>query len=264
MASVSTRPGDFTPRAAQVSDRADRAAFFERWLKVWVTLIAIVVVVVVVFLIFISNALADISSNLGVTTSAVVGAGGNAKTLPGQINSVNASLNGIDAALAPIDGQASTILSNLNTIEGNLSSTSGSLISTAGLLSSTAGTLTTISGSLVNTSGVLTTVLGLANQINTSLHTTMLAGGNCNAPETFGVYQPPAGATSAGSYSCAASQVSINNIHQRVSIANNILNPIHTNLTDTSNGLVSVDNHLISICKSLVLNVLHLVGGGTC
>ncbi len=264
MASVSTRPGDFTPRAARTSDATDRAAFYERWLKVWVALIAIVVVVVVVFLIFISNALAGIDSNLSVTTSEVQSVGGHAKTLPGQIASVNASLDAIHSDLAPIDGEAITIISNLGTIEKNLATTSGSLVSTASLLSGTAGTLTTISGSLVNTEGVLTAVSGLAGQINSSLNATWSPNGNCSVPVTEGVFTPPGGSTAASSGSCGSSQVGVVNIFQRLEIANTDLAAIHTQLTTTSNGLVSVDGHLVSICNALVVNVLRLVGGGTC
>jgi hypothetical protein len=247
MASVSTRPGDFTPRAARTSDATDRAAFYERWLKVWVALIAIVVVVVVVFLIFISNALAGIDSNLGVTTSAVKSVGGNAKTLPGQIANINGSLDAINTDLSPIDGEARTIVSNLNTIETNLSTTSGSLVSTASLLTGTAGTLTTVSGSLGNTEGVLTAVAGLAGQINTSLNNTWEPNGACSVPVTNGVYTPPAGSTTASVGSCGASQLGVSNIFQRLEIANGGLNAIHTQLTSTSNGLVSVDGHLTSI-----------------
>lgn len=264
MASVSTRPGDFTPQAARISERADRVTFYERWLRVWVALGAVVVLVVVVFLIFISNALVGINSNLAVTQSAVTGIGGNAKTLPGQISSVNTSLAGIDSALAPITGQAGTIISNLTTIEGNLTTTSGSLVSTSGILSGTAGTLTGISGSLVNTSGVLSAVLGIAGSINSTLIAANVPNGNCNAPEIFSVYQPPPGQTTPGPFSCAANQLGVQNIHQRVAIADNVLNPAQTDLTNISGGLTSVDAHLVSVCKALVLNVLHLVNGGTC
>lgn len=264
MASVSTRPGDFTPRAARTSDAVERAAFYEKWLKVWVALIAIVVVVVVVFLIFISNALASIDSNLGVTTSEVTNVNGNAKTLPGQISSVNGSLAAIYQDLAPIDGEAVTIISNLGSIEGSLRPISSSLISTASLLTGTSGTLVTIAGSLVNTEGVLTAVSGLASEINTSLNRTELPAGNCNVPVTFGIYNPPGGSTAASSGSCGSNQVGAANIFQRLEIANTDLSAIHTQLTDTSNGLVSVDSHLVSICNALAINVLKLVGGGSC
>ncbi|MGH9070494.1 MAG: hypothetical protein ACRDX8_04860 [Acidimicrobiales bacterium] len=259
---VSTRPGDFSPRAARTADATDRAAFYERWLRVWVAIIAIVVVVVVVFLIFISNALAGIDNNLGVTTSEVVNVGGNAKTLPAQINSVNKSLDAIYQDLAPVDGEAITIISNLATIENNLAATSSSLVSTAGLLHSTAGTLVTVSGSLSNTEGVLVAVNGLAGNINTSLDNTQQGNANCNVPVIGGVYTPPAGATKIGGYSCGGS--SLNTTPQRLEVINNILNVVHTNLTDTSNGLTSVDGHLSSICNALVINVLKIVSGGTC
>lgn len=307
MASVSTRPGnDYGPQAMRTSDRTDRVAFFERWLRVWVALGAVVVLVVVVFLIFISNALVGINSNLQVTANAVTGAGGNAKNLPGQISSVNNSLAGIDTALGPITGDAGKIITNLTSIEGNLSTTSASLINTSSTLSGTAGTLggisgnlgsitsalngvsgtlgtvsgtlgtvsgtlggtsgtlNGISGSLVNTSGVLTAVLGIAGQINSTLVSANAANGNCNAPETFAQYNPPAGATKIGGFSCAANQLGVQNIHQRVAIADNVLNVAQTDLTDISAGLTQVDQNLVGVCQSVVIGVLKLVGGGQC
>lgn len=272
MASVSTRPGgDFSPQAMRTSDRSDRVAFYERWLRVWIALGAVVVLVVVVFLIFISDALSGINSNLAVTSNAVTSAGGNTKTLPGQISSVNTSLSAIDGALAPITGDAGKIITNLTSIEGNLTTTSASLVSTSGVLSGTsgtlsgtAGTLTGISGSLVNTSGVLSTVLGLAGQIHSTLIAANVANGNCNAPETFSQYNPPGGATSIGSYSCASSQLGVQNIHQRVAIADNVLNVAQTDLTNISGNLTRVDSSLVGVCQSLAVSVLKLVGGGQC
>ncbi|MGH9070005.1 MAG: hypothetical protein ACRDX8_02260 [Acidimicrobiales bacterium] len=265
MATVNPRPGaDFSPQASRTSDRSDRVAFYERWLRVWVALGAVVTVVVVVFLIFISNALSGINNNLGVTTSAVTNVGGNTKTLPGQIASVNHSLASIDGALAPITGDASKIITNLTSIEGNLTTTSASLVSTSSVLSGTAGTLTGISGSLVDTSGVLSSVLGVAGQIHSTLVAANAANGNCNAPETFSDYHPPTGATAVGSYSCAASQLGVQNIHQRVSIADNVLNVAQTDLTNISGNLTQVDSSLVGACQSLVVSVLKLVGGGQC
>lgn len=273
MASVSTRPGgDFSPQAMRTSDRADRVAFYERWLRVWIALGAVVVLVVVVFLIFISNALSSINSNLGVTTRAVSGVGGHTKTLPGQISSVNTSLAGIDSALSPITGDAGKIITNLTTIEGNLSTVGSSLVNTSsalngisGTLTGVSGTLTSVSGSLVNTSGVLSTVLGLAGSIHSTLVDADMVNGNCNAPETFSTYTPPAGSTAVGSYSCASNQLGVQNIHQRVSIADNVLNVAQTDLTDISGNLTSVDASLTSACNGLTVSVLKLVsGGGSC
>jgi len=140
----------------------DQARYLDRWLKVWVILLAVVVLVVVFYLIFITDSLAAINKNLGATQAAVVGAGGHVTSLPGQINDINTSLTSINSALAPIHGQAGQIIGDLSSINGSLTSVNSSLISTSGLLSNTAG-------SLVNTSSVLTNVLSLARNINSEL-----------------------------------------------------------------------------------------------
>lgn len=275
----------------------DRQAYISRWLTVWVALVAVVILVVVAFLIFISSALANINGNLAVANSAVTGAGGHTKTLPSQVAGINHSLGGIDTALKPITGQADQIVSNLTSIEGSLRATDGSLKSTspmlqhissnllnttastshiAGTLAQTAptlgqtastlggitSTLGGVSSSLVNTSAILKSVLGLAGQINTTLVSANLPAGMCNAPETNSTFVPPAGSTAPAGFGCDAGQLGVQNIHQRVAIANSVLAPAQTDLTNITSGLVSVNGHLTRICNSALLK---LVGGNaTC
>ena len=302
MTQTSTLPGDFRPRSVRTQEsrdvmaEADRRAFLSRWLKVWVALAAVVVLVVVVYLIFISNALASINGSLAVAQRAVTGAGGHTKTLPSQIAGINSSLGGINQALVAIPGQGNQIISNLTSIEGQLTSIDGSLKSTSPMLVQVAGTLVGtsstlggvsstlvgtsstlggvastltgitsnlngISSSLVDTSGVLNTVLGTANNINGTLITANGANGNCNAPETNGVYTPGAG-TTVGNFSCGSNQLGVQNIHQRVAIADNVLAPAQDDLVNIVSTVGSIDGHLTSICDSTLISTLN--GGPKC
>jgi len=276
---------------------ADTQAYISRWLTVWVALISVVTLVVVVYLIFISNSLASINSGLSVAQRAVTGAGGHTKTLPSQIKGINGSLVAIDSALQPIPGQGNQIISNLTSIEGKLTNidgslkstspmltqvagtltgtsstlgnTSSSLVNTSGLLGSTSsqlGTITSnlngISSSLVDTSGVLKNVLGTANQINGTLIAANAPFGNCNAPETNSTFQPPANSGIPGSFGCQFNQLGVQNIHQRVAIANNVLSPAQGDLVNIVGGLVSVNGHLTSVCKSGAIQTLGSTKGG--
>ena len=297
MTTTSTLPGDYRPRSVrsqetrQAMAESDRRAFLSRWLKVWVALAAVVVLVVVVYLIFISNALSSINGSLAVAQRAVTGAGGHTKTLPAQIAGINSSLGGINQALVAIPGQGNQIISNLTSIEGHLTSIDTSLKSTSPMLQQIAGTLTGtsstlggvastlvgtssslggtsstlqgitsnlngISSSLVDTSGVLNTVLGTANNINGTLIAANVPNGNCNAPETMGVYTPPPGVT-VGAYSCGSNQLGVQNIHQRVAIADNILAPAQGDLVNIVSGVGSIDGHLTSICNSTLISTLN-------
>lgn len=296
---ATTVPGDYRPRAVRdpryrdASALADRQAFIGRWVKVWVALAAVVVLVVVVYLIFIGSALSNINSGLAVAQRAVTGAGGHTKTLPGQIQGINSSLSGINQALLAIPGQGNQIVSNLTSIEGHLTSIDGSLKSTSPMLSTIASTLTGTSGtlgntssslvstssalggitsnlngissSLVDTSGVLQAVLGTANQINSTLVAANEPAGMCNAPETDSTYTPPPG-TSPGAYSCGTNQLGVQNIHQRVAIADNVLAPAQSDLTNIiarlSNTATGVDGHLKNICDSTAVALLN--GGAKC
>jgi len=107
-----TRPSANEPGfvARSRTGSADDSRFLDRWLKVWITLLIVVTLVVVVYLVAITNSLASINGNLGVANNAVTGAGGDTKTLPDQVQGINASLAAIDPALKPIPGQADEII----------------------------------------------------------------------------------------------------------------------------------------------------------
>jgi len=208
----------------------DLSQFLSRWLKVWVALLAVVVLVVVVYLIAITGSLANINGNLRVANNAVTGAGGHTKTLPDQVAGINGSLSGIDPALKPIPAQADAIIGALSSINDKLTATDSSL---------------------KDTSGVLQVVLGQANTIEGTLVQADMANGPC----TTGL-QPPPIATG----SCGGNQLGAQNIHERVAIANGILNPA---LGDANNILSQLRDgvvvHLTSICKSTALTVTNIL-----
>lgn len=197
---------------------SDQAQFLSRWLKVWVTLLTVVTLVVVVYLIAITGSLASINGNLAVANDAVTGAGGDVVTLPDQVERVNASLGGIDPALKPIPGQADQIIASLTSIDSKLN---------------------TIDNSLKDTNGVLKVVLGQANDIRGVL---------------VDADDPP-------------DRLGVQNIHRRVAFANGFgdtgwLGANPGNLTAAENdaknilaGLVDVNKHLVSICKSQAVSV---------
>lgn len=287
-----------TEKLGDIAAMEDRRAYLSRWLSVWVALSAVVVLVVVVYLIFISNSLASINSGLQVARNAVTGAGGHTQTLPRQIAGINTSLGGIDTALKPIRGDAGQIVNNLTSIENSLKATDGSLASTSPMLqtissslvdtsglatniagnlnqtaptlaqtSSTLGGITStlggVSSSLVNTSGVLVSVLGLAGRINGTLIAANVPAGNCNAPETNSTFFPPPGSTAPGGFGCDVAQLGVQNIHQRVSIANSVLAPAQVDLTNITAGLQSVNGHLTNICNSKLLQAAAKAGSAT-
>jgi ABC-type transporter Mla subunit MlaD len=225
---------------------ADQARFLSRWLKVWIVLLTVVVLVVVFYLIFITNSLASINGNLGVTTNAVVGAGGHVQTLPGQIQQVNTSLTSIDSALKPITGQAGDIINALTTVNTSLQAVDGSLKDTSSSLVNT-------SGSLVNTSSVLQTVLATAGSINTTLNTANLPAGNCNG-------------------ACGAGQVGVQNIWQRLGTGSSpsgttINGTLASARGDTNNIAASevpgINTQLHGICTGVV-HVLTLLSPASC
>ncbi|MEJ7765673.1 MAG: hypothetical protein WKF86_09275, partial [Acidimicrobiales bacterium] len=187
-----TRPSaneaGFAARGGSSSE--DTGRFLGRWLKVWIALLVVVTLVVVVYLIAITNSLASINGNLGVADRAVTGAGGDTKSLPDQVQGINASLAAIDPALKPIPGQADEIIGALTSIDGKLATTDGSLKDTSSSLQGT-------SGQLVDTSGILQRVLGQAGSIRENLFQADQPNGPCEQD------------------SCAGNKLGVQNIHQR-------------------------------------------------
>lgn len=124
--------------------------FVKRWIMVWALLLVVVTGVVVMFLIVITNSLAAINGDLAVADEAVTDIGGETKTLPNQVETVNASLGGIDPNLKPIPGQADQIIASLRSIQASLTSVDSTLKDSAPTLRNTAGTLSTVRGVLVD------------------------------------------------------------------------------------------------------------------
>ncbi len=221
------------------SSSQDTSRFLDRWLKVWIALLVVVTLVVVVYLIAITNSLASINGNLGVADRAVTGAGGDTKSLPDQVQGINASLAAIDPALKPIPGQADQIIAALTDIDNKLATTDGSLKDTSSSLQGT-------SGQLVDTSGILSRVNGQAGNIRENLNQADQANGPCE----------PA--------SCAPNKLGVQNIHQRVAIANNVLTPAERDAVSILRGLEQVNTNLFSICSRGVLTLPVIVPQTPC
>jgi hypothetical protein len=135
-----------TPAAYQAE--GELGGFVSKWIKIWVVLLAVVTLVAVVYLIAIVRVLSSINGNLAVAQDAVVSVGGDTKTLPRQVDSVNRSLGGIDEDVKPIQTNAQKIVASLQSIQGKL---------------------VNIDRSLVDSSGVLRTVLSGATDTRTTL-----------------------------------------------------------------------------------------------
>ncbi len=198
--------------------------------------------------------LGSIDTSLKSTSPMLVTVAGSLVSTTGALNTITGNLNQTAPTLVHI---ASTLVG----VTGSLGNTSGSLVNTSQMLTGITNNLNGISSSLVDTSGILRQVLGTANSINGTLIAANVPAGNCSAPETNGTYTPPPG-TVVGAFSCGTNQLGVQNIHQRVSIADNVLAPAQGDLTNITSGLTSVDGHLISACKGTVVQLLAALHGG--
>lgn len=211
------------PRMAE-----DQSRFLARWLKVWVALLTVVTLVVVVFLIFITNSLASINGNLATARNAVTGAGGDVKTLPDQVERINASLSGIDPALIPIPGQADQIIASLSSIDSKLRNTDSSLKDTSGILVTVLGQANNIRGVLVDADNPPDR-LGVQN-----IHQRVAFANGVGTPG------PGLGAGSGPNTGTGPFGVNPNSLSAARADAGNILA-----------GLVDTNRHLSSICSKI-------------
>lgn len=219
-------------------------ASLSRWLWTWITIAILVVIVVIGFLIGIVNALVSIDDNLGVTTDAVVGVGGDVKTLPAQIQGVNESLGNIDTTLKPIPGQSDQIVAGLTSIRNSLQGIDSSLKATSSSLVNTAGTVGGISGALVTTTGSLGNIAGSLVTVSASLRDTsaVLVEVNEKTGDIEAVLEDA---------QSPKDELGTRDIFQRVAVANDVLRQVKGDTGDILKELDSVNDHLVSICRAL-------------
>ena len=203
--------------------KGDQASeFLTRWLRVWVVFLVVVVAVVVVYLIVITNTLASINGNLATADRGVTGSGKNVVTLPTEVDKVNGVLASIDPALKPIPGQADQIIAALASINNSL---------------------TSADSSLKDTSSTLSGVIGQVNSIRDVL---------------IDVNDP-------------VDRNGVQNIHRRIAAVNGVgpcegfcrpesLTGAEADAANILKDLVTVNNHLNSVCRSAGVGLL---GGST-
>ena len=136
------------PTPAAYRTGGELGGFVSKWIKIWVVLLGVVTLVAVIYLIAIVRVLSSINGNLGVAQSAVVAVGGETKTLPRQVDSVNKSLGGIDEDVKPIQTNAQKIVASLQSIQGKLVNVDRSLVDTSGVLRSVLGGASDARGTL--------------------------------------------------------------------------------------------------------------------
>ncbi|MDQ3569925.1 MAG: hypothetical protein M3396_04730 [Actinomycetota bacterium] len=136
------------PAPAAYRPGGDLGGFVSKWIKIWAALLAVVTIVVVIYLIAITQTLASINGNLATAQNAVVDVGGETKTLPRQVDSVNGSLAGIDEDVKPIQVNTQKIRGSLASIQGKLSNVNSSLANTSDVLRGVLGGASDARGTL--------------------------------------------------------------------------------------------------------------------
>ncbi len=137
------------PVPAPYRPGGDLGGFVSKWIKIWAAVITVVTLVAVVYLVAIVRTLSSINGNLAVAQNAVVDVGGETKTLPSQVNSVNESLAGIDGDVKPIQGNTQKIRMSLQSIQAKLTNVDSRLVNIDGTLRSVLGGASDIQRTLV-------------------------------------------------------------------------------------------------------------------
>ncbi len=219
---------------------ADSDTVSRRWAGIWVAIGAGIVSVTAVYLVLIGNSLVRINADLAVSDRAVTDVSGNAKTLPGQITTVNDSLGRIDTALRALPTDTTQIASNLDAITDAMKSIRGDLGSSAPTLQTVAGNLVTsaqlidpISADLSGISNLLAAVLTSTGPIHDSL---VAINGHPTGPEG------PTGLVG---------------VHGNMEKLDRVLDSMRKDLGDVVSTNRNINNDLTRICHSTAINVLH-------
>lgn len=228
--------GDTADAHRAVVRLRDREHHVRRWVNTWAALGAIVVLVVIGYLVFISSALAKIDDDLGIAQDAVVDSEGNMETLPGQLSVVNSNLRQIDKSLSRVPGYAAEIRSNLDTVESTSGSTSSSLANAAPRLDTIAEDLSTASSTLRPVASGLTETSTLLAQI-------LLGTDNIDSDLI--------------TISGASPRVGIRGLANGVQSISSSLRGAESELGDVVGRIGSINGHLLRVCKSAPINLLH-------
>lgn len=217
------------------SEAADRERGTVVWLRTWIALGSIVIFVVIAYVLFISNSLSGINTNLQVARDAVTDVNGNTKTLPDQIDTVNENLTDINKSLKPIPGQAQSIRDNLTsisakgkTINSSLTDTNVKLVEVAEDLTASIPQLNKISSQLTDTSSLLRSILTSTGEIDENL--VDIKGSGSSGVAT---------------------------VNSNVKAINAALAPTKKDLGNILTGLTSINGHLTKVCRSAPINLLH-------
>lgn len=224
-----------SPNSSEAASSPMTESALRRWLSTWVVVGVAIVGVTAVFLVLISNSLVRINSDLTSADRAVTDVSGNARTLPDQIRTVNASLAQIDKALHSLPQDTGTIATKLDGIvealklvKADLAGADPSLVATAGNLVTSAHLVPTISAQIKDTSALLAAVLG----------------------ETGPIHGALAGINGSGSSGLAG-------LHRNLEAIKNILAAVEDDLGNILVTNRGINNHLAHICRSPAISLLH-------
>jgi Tfp pilus assembly protein PilO len=243
----------------------DRFVYLKRWLRVWIALLVVATLVIVGYLIVIAMSLSDANANIAAAERAVRTVRGNVSILPGQINTVNSHLAGIDRDLDEVPERVKDVNRSLTTVRNTLSVTDESLAGTARtlpitrdslvatdrVLKSINASLQTTNGSLKDTGSLLASVSTLAGQVEVTLEDTESPPNRLD-----GLSACPTAQESGGSICIGRVSEGAEGIFERVAVANSVLVPVRRDTGNILGSLTEVNEHLISICESPVLQPL--------
>jgi uncharacterized protein YoxC len=244
---------------------ADRFAYLKRWLRVWIALLVVATLVIVVYLILIAISMSDVNANMAAADRAVGAVRANVSILPGQVNTVNGHLAAINRDLDEVPERVKDVNGSLTTVRNSLSVTDESLADTARtlpvtrdslvatdrVLKSINASLQDTNGSLKDTDSLLASVNTLAGDVEATLEDTEAPPNNldelsaCPSPEASG-----------GSECTGLVSEGAEGIYERVAVVNSVLVPVRRDTGNILGSVIEVNEHLISICESPVLQPL--------
>jgi hypothetical protein len=220
-----------------LNDRPDDAGAvaLRRWAATWVVVGGVIVAVTAVFLTLISNSLVHINADLATADQSVTDVSGHARTLPDQIQNLNASLERIETALralpedsGKIVGHLDSVVASLEQIRTDLAGADPELRRTAANLVVSDSTLGPIGKGVHDSADLLAQVLTDTGSIRSAL----------------------AGISGSGATGLAG-------VHRNLVAIESVLRAVHDDLGDILHIDRGVNGNLDRVCRSVAVNLLH-------
>jgi ABC-type transporter Mla subunit MlaD len=218
-----------------LTSRQNPGDVVRRWTATWVLIGGVIVAVTAVFLTLISNSLVHINDDLTTADHSVTDVSGHTRTLPDQIQNLNASLDRIETALHALPADSGQIVGHLDSVTASLERIRSDLAAADPELQRTAANLVVSDTALQPIGSAVHDTADLLAQVLT---------------ETGAMRSTMSGIIGTGTTGLAG-------VHRNLASIEAVLHAVRGDLGNILRADTRVNGDLGRVCRSVAVNLLH-------